>query len=371
MRFTINRRALNRAVNIIQRSVTKSPTFPILTCTLIELDSNGLSLTSSNGILSIRHLVPREANNEILISNIEVGSILIKSELLMELVRKLDVSEFVTFEVFDETIVKIESDNFSATIKGINADEYTNINFDEDGTSFTMDARKFIEVVDQTNFAVSIKDKAPLNSIHFDIAGGTLEATATDTAKLSRKTISISGNTTAVFNLAGKTAEVIARMAENETDISICVNKTNALFIFGDTKVCSQLTAAEYPNTKNIRMGQSDFRLEVGTNQLIAAIERISPLSSENRVIRFMMKQDEVKVTSKDDLLGSAVEKLSNFYYDCEPLEVSCGFNNIVSALRALRCEEVVLEFGGEMRPFKVTNPNDQSILVMITPVRN
>jgi len=371
MRFTINRRALNKGVNVIQRSIAKAAANPILVNVLLELKRDGLSMTSNNGILTIQHKIPNTLNNEILINNIEEGSILIKSELLTDLVRKLDTAETITFEVFDDTIIKIESSSFSATVNGIKADEYVDINLEEDGEVLVMDARRFIEVVDQTAFAASNKDKPPLNAIHFVAENGVLDATATDTTKLAAKTVNINSKTNMVFNLNSKTADIIARMCEDQQQIRLCVNKNRALFSFENTKVSTQLIPADYPNTKNIKINSAEYRLEANTTQLLTAIERVSSLSTINeKAVKISMKRGEVRVSSKDEGLGSANERLTNVFYDSEALDISCSFLNITNSLKALRSEEVVLEFNGEMRPFKISNPRDKSISIMITPVR-
>ena len=372
MRFTINRRALNKALTVVQRCLLKTSVNNTYTFILLNLDSKGLSLTASSaGLMTIKHTIPHVVNNEIVISNVEEGAILIKGDLLLELVRKLDGMSFVTLEVFDDTIVKIESESFSATINGTDAAEYPDMNLDEDGEFLSLDARKFVAVVDQTCFAASTKDKPPLNAINFSIEGGVLDVTATDTTKLARKTISVSTNAKFAFNVAAKTADSIARMAEDADILRIYVNKNRALFVFDNTKVFTQLVAADYPNTKSIRLQNATYRLEANTQLLITALERVSALSAtQDRAVKLTLRKNDVKVSTRDENNNSAIEKLAGIYYESEPLEVSCGFLNLATSLKALRCEDVVLEFTGEMRPFRVSNPHDDSISILITPVR-
>ena len=371
MRFTINRRALGKGLSIIQKSSLKQSFSPILVYTLLELNQKGLSLTTTNGPVSINHTIPNIINDEIVISNIEEGSILIKSDLLLEIVRKLDGMNTVTFEVLDDTLITIESESFSANIKGASAEEFPDINLDEDGDLLILDARKFVSVIDQTSFAASTKDKPPLNAINFASEGGVLNITATDTTKLARRTIQITTSTNSIFNIAAKTAETIARMCEDADELKIYINNNRALFVFDNTKVNTQLILADYPNTKSIKIQNAQYRLEVNAQQLITALERVSSLSSaSDRAVKLSLRNGDVRVSTRDEGLGSAKERISPVYYESEPLEVSCGFLNLSNSLKALRCEDVVLEFVGEMRPFKVSNPKDDSISILITPVR-
>ena len=371
MRFTINRRALNKALSVLQKCSSKSPTLPIHTNIHLSLDKNQLSLVYSNGSVTIKHTINKANNGETIISNIEEGEILIKSDLLFELVKKLDGMNFVTFEVFDDTIVRIESESFNATIKGISAAEYPEMNLDEDGELLVLDARKFLSLVDQTSFAASTKDKPPLNAINFSVENGVLDTTATDTTKLARKTISVSSTTKFSFNIISKTAESIARLCEEADKVKVYINRSRALFVFDTTCVSSPLVAVEYPNTKSIRLQNASYKLEVNAQTLLTALERVSSLSaSTERAVKLSLRKNDIRVSTKDEGLGSAVEKLSGVYYESEPLEVVCGFYNLSNSIKALRCEDVVLEFTGEMRPFKISNPKDESISILITPVR-
>lgn len=60
MKFSINRNAFMNELSIIQRAISSKTTIPILTGVKIVLSEEGLSLTGSNGDISIETFLSHE-----------------------------------------------------------------------------------------------------------------------------------------------------------------------------------------------------------------------------------------------------------------------------------------------------------------------
>ena len=43
----------------------------------------------------------------------------------------------------------------------------------------------------------------------------------------------------------------------------------------------------------------------------------------------------------------------------------------MLDAIKALGCEKVLIEFSGFMKPIKVSNPEDASVLMILVPIRS
>ena len=82
------------------------------------------------------------------------------------------------------------------------------------------------------------------------------------------------------------------------------------------------------------------------------------------------MREEEVEVSAKSDTNGSALEKISTYQYAGERLSVSFNSQFVIDAIKALKCEDVTICFMGEMKPFVVKNPKDNSVVELITPMR-
>ena len=68
--------------------------------------------------------------------------------------------------------------------------------------------------------------------------------------------------------------------------------------------------------------------------------------------------------------IGSANETLSTFQFNGDILEISFNSDYVISAIKALKTEDVTIAFIGEMKPFVVKSDKDPSIVQLVTPVR-
>ena len=129
--------------------------------------------------------------------------------------------------------------------------------------------------------------------------------------------------------------------------------------------------AGEYPNTKNIVPRVTNYVLEVNASDLAKAIDRVNILSIDREnVVDLMMNGDMVEVSAKSTQVGSAVEKIDTFKFEGNNLQISFNSEFVLSAIRALGCEDVTFLFVGEMKPFVVKNADDESVIQIVTPVR-
>ena len=162
-----------------------------------------------------------------------------------------------------------------------------------------------------------------------------------------------------------------SKSVSNEEEIVLFISDKKVLFVLKDTTIVSRLISSEYPNTKNIIPKSFYYYLEVNSNEFLSAMDRISLLSVEREnSVKITMTDSKVELSSKSQQVGSAVESLNLFKFQGERLEISFNAEFVASAIRALKSEDVLISFVGEMKPFTVTDRNNQNIIQLITPLR-
>ncbi len=374
MRFIIKRDEFLKGLSIAGRAVnSKSSAVPVLANLKLELNEKGLSITGSNYELTIKTLIPYTRDDVELIRNVQEGATLVNAKIITDMARKIDADE-INFEVIDSTIAVITagSGKIKYNLNCIKANEYPDIDLEPTGIQINLTRLEFSSLVSQTAFAASLREQRPiLTAINLEASDGVLTATTTDSARLARKQISISTDLKFSANVPAKMMVEVDHLLEGADSVKIALSDKKALFEFDSTIVSTRLIAGDYPNTKNIVPRITNYSLEVNANDLLKAIDRVNILSLDREnVVDLFLSEDNVEISAKSTQVGSASEKIDVFKFFGNNLQISFNSEFVSSAIKALGCEDVTLLFVGEMKPFVVKNPEDESVVQIVTPVR-
>ena len=372
MRFIIKRDELLKAINIANRAVnSKSSAVPVLANLKFDLDERGLSITGSNYELTIKTTIPYERDGEEVIRNYQEGSTLVNSKIISDMARKIDTEE-ISFEVIDSTIAVITAGKIKYNLNCIKAEEYPDVDLEPTGVQINLTHIEFSSLVSQTAFAASLKEQRPiLTAINLEANDGVLTATATDSARLARKQLPISTDLQFSANVPAKMMVEIDHLLESADSLKVSLSEKKALFSFANTVIATRLIAGEYPNTKNIVPRVTNYSLQVNASDLLKAIDRVNILSIDREnVVDFYLDEDQIEISAKSTQVGSASEKIENFKFEGSNLQISFNSEFVSSAIKALNSEDVTFLFVGEMKPFVIKNPEDESTIQIVTPVR-
>lgn len=372
MRFTIDKELLMKGLTLVSKAIPQKAELPILSYFKLALTEKGLEITGSDNNITISTIVPFMIGEKEIIRNSQEGATLVAAKILIEVVRHLE-DETCTFELIDTSILKIEDSKSNFKLNSLRADEYPDIDLSVSGASLTVCGKDIQALAESTAFAASIKETRPiLTAVNLEADNFKLTATATDTARLARKTIDIESEAKFVANISAKKLLDIVRSFEPNDEVTIAVSESKAVFAFGYSVISTRLISGDYPNTKNIFPSSFNYNLEVNAQELLKAMERVSLLSTEYEgVVKLVMGEDEIEIISRSSTVGSANEKLLVFQYSGEHLEISFKASFVADAIRACKCEDVTISFVGEMKPFVVKNIKDPSVQMLLTPLRS
>ena len=372
MRFVIKRDEFLKALLIAGRAVnSKSSAVPVLANLKLELTDKGLSITGSNYELTIKTSIPYSRDDVELIRNVKEGTTLVNAKIITDMARKIDAEE-INFEVIDSTIAVITAGKIKYNLNCIKANEYPDIDLEPNGIQINLSRVEFSSLVSQTAFAASLKEQRPiLTAINLEAADGLLTATATDSARLARKQIPISTDLRFSANVPAKMMVEVDHLLEGSESVKIALSDKKALFEFESTVVSTRLIAGDYPNTKNIVPRVTNYELQVNASDFMKAIDRVNILSIDREnVVDLYLSDETVEISAKSTQVGSASEKIEVFKFSGNNLQISFNSEFVLSAIKALGSEDVTFLFVGEMKPFVVKNPEDESIIQIVTPVR-
>lgn len=370
MRFTIKRDELVKAINVAFRAISTKVSYPVLENLKLELSDEGLAITGSNFEISIKTLIPYKDGEKEIIRNYNKGAALIKGKLFADITRSMDDEE-ITFDVVDNSAT-ITDNHSEYRLNCIKPEEYPDLDLEASGTELIISKDNFHAICEQTAFAASTKEQRPvLTALNLEAANGTLTATATDAARMARKSIAIPSEINFIANVPARMMVEVDHLLEGLPEVTVSFSDKKALFKLGKTIVATRLIAGDYPNTKNIVPRITNYSLEVNGGDLLKAIGRANLLSMDREnVVDLSMSADGISISAKSSQVGSAIEKIDNFKYDGEQLKVSFNSEFVSAAVRALGANDVTILFVGEMKPFVIKNGNDDSVIQVVTPVR-
>ena len=372
MRFVIKRDEFLKSLLIAGRAVnSKSSAVPVLANLKLELNEKGLFITGSNYELTICTSIPYSKNDVELIRNAKEGTTLVNAKIITDMARKIDAEE-INFEVIDSTIAVVTAGKIKYNLNCIKANEYPDIDLEPNGIQINLTRLEFSSLVSQTAFAASLKEQRPiLTAINLEAAAGVLTATAPDRARLARNQIPISTDLKFSANVPAKMMVEVDHLLEGSESVRVALSDKKALFEFESTVVSTRLIAGDYPNTKNIVPRITNYALEVNASDLMKAIDRVNILSIDREnVVDLSLSEDNIEISAKSTQVGSASERIEVFKFSGNNLQISFNSEFVLSAIKALGSEDVTFLFVGEMKPFVVKNPSDESVVQIVTPVR-
>ena len=371
MKFTIDRKYLLEKLNIVARSISSFSPLPALSGIRFEVENDKIVLTGSDSNVSIKSTILPTDNNCLIIN--ESGSIIIDAKYLLEIVRKLD-SETIQFELIDFSLIRISNDSAKFQLNGIPANEYPNIDFSTPSTRIDMKSSDLKAIVSQTAFACSDKDTRPvLTGVNFKIQDNVLYCSATDSYRLARKKLELNSVQNINITVPSKSLiEVVRSLNEEIDEIEINMDAKKAQFIFDNTIIQTRLIDGIFPDVDRIIPSSSIATLVVDSRKLSSVIDRTNFIRNERlHLIKLECSSNETRIKTNSNEIGNSDEILTGCVYTGDDIRLTCNGTFMLEAIRALGSEKVQLDFSGLMKPIRISNPEDDTTLMVVVPIRS
>lgn len=371
MKFTIKKNALLTTLTSVGRAASNFSPLPILSGIKFELTMDRLILTASDSSISIREEIIADDKNELEI--IEEGAVVLDSRYAIESVRKLD-NDHIRIEIVDGALTQISANHAEYVINGSKAELYPEIDFSKPEEGFTIPGDVLEEIIDQTAFVCSNSEERPIfTGVNFRNDGNELHAVATDSYRLAKKVVELEGLEELDFNIsipADNLYEVKKTIHSNE-DVFVAISDRIVQFYVGDSLIQSRLIDGIFPDINRLIPQEFGFELRIDKNHFIDAIDRSSFLKNEGYwTVKLEASQDSIELSSRSQEIGSSQEVLRPVHYKGGYLKISFSGKYMIDALRSLKSDVIDVKFVGEMQAFVLNDPNDDSILQLVLPVR-
>lgn len=374
MQFTINRNLFIENLNNVMRAISSRTTIPILSGIKLVLTDDSLIMTGSDTDISIEIKIPVSED----LTVVSTGAIVLPARFFSEIIKKLPGKDF-SFEVKESFQTQIISESSEFTINGLDANNYPRLPEISDDSSFVISGKTFREIINETQFAVATQEsRLVLTGVHFSFDPTMIKAVATDSHRLSERTISLENGPQKETDLIipGKSLQELSRIiGETDPQVRVCPGDSQVLFEIGNILFYSRLLEGSYPDTDRLLPTESSTSVEFELSELSSALDRASLVThaGRNNVVKLTLdvQEQSVKLSGESAEIGNVEENVSFKNLEGENLEISFNPDYLRDALRASITDSVIMKFTQPLRPFTVTpDKSDVNFVQLITPVR-
>jgi len=345
MKFIVNSTALLRELQKLNGVISSNNTLPILDNFLFNISDNEMTIVASDLETTMISTISVESDTN--------GKITIPARILMDTLKTFS-NQPLTFIVDTTTFgIEMSSEMGNYKLAGQNADEFPKTPKLSGSSSTTIKGDILANAINKTLFASGNDELRPVMSGMFcELSSEQITFVATDAHKLVKHSrTDISSDKTASFILPKKPLIILKNNINDDAEVKLEFNDTNALFTFNNITIICRLIDGKYPNYDAVIPKENPNKLTIDTVDLLSSIKRVSIYANKTtHQIRLKIAGSELQITSEDlDFANKAEERLSCQY---EGSDMEIGFNSkfVIDMLNNIGSEQVSLEMSAPNR---------------------
>jgi DNA polymerase-3 subunit beta len=365
MKFSCRQKHFQKALNIVGKSVSGNNTLPVLNNILISSDKNNeILLTSTNLELGVVCRMPANIENE--------GATTVPAKLITSYVGYLH-DEDITIEEQSGAELLITSSSSKTKMKGMSAQEFPSIPEVSGGIELEIEKQQFLLGLDETVLCASANLARPvLNGVLMKIESGVLSLAATDSFRLAEKKIPVeySGEDFSIIIPSRSLHEVIRIFSNDEAEsMHIKISQNQLCISTPSVSITTRLIEGKFPEYGQIIPKENPVVVHFEREQVLSVLKRIGIFARENNnTLHLKVNNGTVVLSSEANQFGSEEDTL-----DCEGNgegSIALNIEFLTDVFQTLKDEKVVFSMNNEISPAVITQPDDDSYVHIIMPLK-
>lgn len=354
---------LSEGVLKVVKACASKTTVPILECVKISAVNDEITLSATDGEISIIKNIKAEVYEE--------GEVCVPGRYFSDFIKKLEGVQISLSS--DGGKMDINYADSQTSMQVLSADEFPKINTEINESSFKMKASDLKKFITATSFCCASDDSRPiLKGCQFLIKGDDISVTSLDGFRLAtiKGKVTFSTGDMEIVCPARTLIEIEKMLPDGEDEIQIFVQRGMILVSSENTVLTSRLYGGDFIKKENIIPRDFVTKVKVNKEQLRASIERAAILvrSDKNSLIIFDILPDKIEISSNSEI-GNVQEPIK-----CEvsgkDIKIAMNSKFIIDAVNALSEDEIELSFNNQVQPFICENVQNKEALYLILPVR-
>ena len=362
MKFVVEREKLQRALSHVSSIIGSRTMLPLLGNVLIEADNGTLTLTTTD--IEMRMTTSVEADVQV------SGKTTLPARKLGSLVGSM-TGDSVTFDVNEQDQAQISCGTGRFRLLGLAASDFPVADEFEAVREIKLKEGEFKRMIGHVSYAVYSDDsRKVLTGILMSMQGSVLTMVTTDGKRMAMQEITpeeVSGSDGDTI-ISIRTMSEVRRLLEGDRVMTLKLGEKQCSFSIGNFVLTSKLIDGNYPNYRQVIPQSFNSSVEIPTSALLAKIEAVSLVLSENSTFIVMeFENNKLKLLASSSEVGDASDEL-DIEYSGEPLSVSFNPVFLADPLKATDAELVTFKLNDSVKPVAVEA--GEGFLYVIMPIR-
>lgn len=354
---------LSDAVLKVVKACATKTTVPVMECIKLSAHNDSLTLTATDGEISIQKKIKSEIYEE--------GEVCVPGRYFADFIKKLEGVQ-ITLSAENGKMEIIYADS-QTSMQILDAEDFPRVDVDIEENYITLQTEDLKKLISSTSFCCATDDSRPiLKGCQIIVSGDEIFVTALDGFRLATakgKVVSASGDMEIVC--PARTLNEIEKMlpaGEGETQLKI--QRGLILVCVEDTVLTSRLYNGDFIKKDNIIPKTFITNVKVDKNSLKASIERAAILvrNDKNSLIIMDISSGKIEISSNSEI-GNVQEPVKA-EVEGKDLKIAMNSKFIIEAINALDEDTVVMSFNNQVQPFICENQQNKNVLYLILPVR-
>ncbi|QQX80307.1 DNA polymerase III subunit beta [Shewanella sp. KX20019] len=365
MKFSIDRDALLKPLQLVSGAVERRHNLPILANLLVEVSTHSLKLTGTD--LEVELVGEVQLEGEVL-----EGRTTVPAKKFLDIVKSLPDQVELKIEQQENRLL-LRSGRSRFTLATLPAEEYPNVEAFEADIEFTLKQGTMKSLIDATQFSMANQDvRYYLNGLLLETEGNVLRAIATDGHRLamSHRTIEASLPEKQVIVPRKGVLELMRSFEGDDLDVTIAIGDNAIRATTATATFTSKLVDGRFPDYRRVLPKGGDKIVIASRLQLKQALLRASILSNEKfRGVRVQLENNLLKITANNPEQEEA-EEILDVEYENSPLEIGFNVSYLLDVLNNLPSDDVRITLIDGNSSALIDNHVEQNSMYVVMPMR-
>lgn len=367
MRFSCQVSDLNNGLSIATHALSPRSTLPILEGVLLEALHEKLTLTCSDGAMTISTCINAEIEEE--------GKLVMPGRLFCDVVRKLPQGS-LSFFANENRIATLRCCGSRTTIAARSGDLFPMPSDLESPKTILMPQPTLRNMILQTSFAVSVDEmRKILTGCLLEITPGEARMVATDGFRLAMREQPLEGTEDRLSAvIPGKLLQEMSKIVDGTEDddpVELSFSEKQLRLRVNRTEVFATLLEGEYLNYRQIIPAAFKTTVRVlDREQLMLCVERASLMARESKtnLVKLSISPDMMVITSNSEM-GDVYEEIQTETQG-NPLEIAFNVKYLSDVIKVVDEDEFLLCFNSGISPCVVRPVEEGGYTYMVLPCR-